>query len=57
MFDQTIDSKTKGWKDNQFVQNNNLYRYPLKIHTLTQLLLTPQTFKSDVTLVGIHALK
>jgi len=30
MFDQTVDSKTKGWKDNKFMQNNDLYRSSLK---------------------------
>jgi len=48
MFDQTAESKTKGWQDNKFVQNNDRYRPPLKCHTLTELILTPQSFKSDV---------
>ena len=26
MFDQTVESKTKGLKDNKFIQNNDLYR-------------------------------
>jgi len=57
MFDQTVAPKRKGWKDNKFVQNNDLFRYPLKNHTLLELILTPQSFKSDVFLVEIHAFK
>ena len=48
MFDQTVESKTKGWKDYKFVQNNDLYRSPLKNVTLTELISTPQSFISDV---------
>jgi len=47
MFDQTVESETKGWKDNE-EQNNNPYRSPLKNHAFTELILTPQSFKSWV---------
>jgi len=57
MFDQTVESKTEGWKDNTFIQNNDIYRSSLKNRTLTELILTPQSFKSDVFLVKIHAFK
>jgi len=47
MFDQTVESKTKGWKNNKLIQNNHLYRSSLKNHTLNELILTPQSFNSD----------
>jgi len=48
MFDQTVESKTKGWKDKKIIQNNDLYRSSPKYHTLTELILTSQSFNSDV---------
>ena len=57
MFDQTVGSKTKGWKYNKFVQNKNLYRYPLKSRTLTELILKPQSFQEWHVLVEKDAFK
>jgi len=55
MFDQTVESKTKGWKDSKFY---DLFWSQLKSrHTLTELILTPQSFKSDRFLVEIYAFK
>jgi len=48
MFDQTVESKTRRWKDKKFVRNNDLNRSPLKNHTLTKPIFTPQSFISDV---------
>jgi len=48
MFDQTVESKTNGWKDIKFIQNNDLYQASLKNRTLTELILTPQSFNSDI---------
>jgi len=48
IFHQTVESKIKGRKDNKSAQRKDLYRSPLKNHTLAELILTPQSFKSDV---------
>jgi len=52
LFDQTVESKTKRWEDNKFVQSNDLYRSPLKNHTLTKLILTPQSLIENMHLNG-----